>query len=138
MTGILAGMLLITVGIAAAEHFRRRRMYRMVSRMLEQVLNREKIEISDIREGGLSALAGKMIRVQETLEYEVDQAQKEKDQVKSLISNMSHQLKTPLSNVVMYRELLETEPDAAAAGQDRLDPAVSVQNGEAGAGRDPV
>lgn len=84
----------------------------MVSRMLEQVLNREKIGISDIREGGLSALAGKMIRVQETLEYEVDQAQKEKEQVKSLISNMSHQLKTPLSNVVMYRELLETEPDA--------------------------
>lgn len=112
MTGILAGMLLITAGIAAAERFRRRRMYRMVSRMLEQVLNREKIEISDIREGGLSALAGKMIRVQETLEYEVDQAQKEKEQVKSLISNMSHQLKTPLSNVVMYRELLETEPDA--------------------------
>lgn len=87
-------------------------MYRMVSRMLEQVLNRERIQISDIREGGLSALAGKMIRVQETLEYEVDQAQKEKEQVKSLISNMSHQLKTPLSNVVMYRELLETEPDA--------------------------
>lgn len=112
MTGILAGMLLITAGIAAAECFRRRRMYRMVSRMLEQVLNRERIQISDIREGGLSALAGKMIRVQETLEYEVDQAQKEKEQVKSLISNMSHQLKTPLSNVVMYRELLETEPDA--------------------------
>ena len=112
MTGILAGMLLITAGIAAAERFRRRRMYRMVSRMLEQVLNREKIEISDIREGGLSALAGKMIRVQETLEYEVDQAQKEKEQVKSLISNMSHQLKTPLSNAVMYRELLETEPEA--------------------------
>lgn len=112
MTGILAGMLLITAGIAAAERFRRRRMYRMVSRMLEQVLNRERIQISDIREGGLSALAGKMIRVQETLEYEVDQAQQEKEQVKSLISNMSHQLKTPLSNVVMYRELLETEPEA--------------------------
>lgn len=112
MTGILAGMLLITAGIAVAEHFRRRRMYRMVSRMLEQVLNRERIQISDIREGGLSALAGKMIRVQETLEYEVDQAQQEKEQVKSLISNMSHQLKTPLSNVVMYRELLETEPEA--------------------------
>lgn len=112
MTGILAGMLLIASGIAAAERFRRRRMYRMVSRMLEQVLNREKIEISDIQEGGLSALAGKMIRVQETLEHEVDQAQKEKEQVKSLISNMSHQLKTPLSNAVMYRELLETEPEA--------------------------
>lgn len=112
MTGILAGMLLITAGIAAVERFRRRRMYRMVSRMLEQVLNRERIQISDIREGGLSALAGKMIRVQETLEHEVDQAQKEKEQVKSLISNMSHQLKTPLSNVVMYRELLETEPEA--------------------------
>lgn len=112
MTGIFIGILLITAGIAAAEGYRRRRLYRMIDRMLEQVLNREKIGISDIREGQLSALAGKMIRVQETLAYEVDQAQKEKEQVKSLISNMSHQLKTPLSNAVMYRDLLETEPEA--------------------------
>lgn len=111
MTGIFLGMFCAAAFIAAAEGYRRRKLYRMIDRMLEQVLNREKIEISDIREGQLSALAWKMIRVQETLEYEVDQAQKEKEQVKSLISNMSHQLKTPLSNAVMYRDLLETEPE---------------------------
>ena len=32
---------------------------------------------------------------------------REKEQVKSLISNMSHQLKTPLADIMMYEEILE-------------------------------
>ena len=36
-------------------------------------------------------------------------AEEEKEQVKSLISNMSHQLKTPLAGLMMYREMLEDE-----------------------------
>ena len=29
-----------------------------------------------------------------------------KEQIKCLISNMSHQLKTPLANVIMYEDIL--------------------------------
>ena len=112
MAGIFVILLFVILFIAVMEWYQKRRMYQLIDQMLEQVLNREKIEISDIQEGQLSALASKVIRVQEKLEYEVNQAQKEKEQVKCLISNMSHQLKTPLSNVVMYRDLLELEPEA--------------------------
>lgn len=112
MAGIFVIFLFVILFIAVMEWYQKRRMYQLIDQMLEQVLNREKIEISDIQEGKISALASKVIRVQEKLEYEVNQAQKEKEQVKCLISNMSHQLKTPLSNVVMYRDLLELEPEA--------------------------
>lgn len=76
---------------------------------MDDILEQRKIEISDLEEGELSAFAGKAKRIQEKIELEVDSAKTEKDQIKSLISNLSHQLKTPLSNVMMYRELLEEE-----------------------------
>ncbi len=109
MTEVLFIIMLAAVLAAAAESYQRKRMYRQVDKMLDQVLERQKIEVSDIQEGGLSALANKAIRIQEKMDYEIDRAQEEKEQVKSLISNMSHQLKTPLGNVMMYRELLEGE-----------------------------
>lgn len=109
MRGIVVILLIIVFTFAAFERYRRRKMYRQIDRMLEQVLNRDKIEISDIQEGEISALASRMIRIQEKLEYELNSAEEEKEQVKSLISNMSHQLKTPLSSAIMYRDLMETE-----------------------------
>lgn len=36
----------------------------------------------------------------------IQNAEKEKEQVKSLVSNMSHQLKTPLANLSLYGEIL--------------------------------
>lgn len=106
---ILAVLMAAAAGYGAMESCRRRKMYRWIDSMLEQIQNREKITVSDIQEGELSALAGRMIRIQEKLDYEIHQAREEKEQVKSLISNMSHQLKTPLSSVIMYRDLLEEE-----------------------------
>ncbi len=111
ITGLLAFALAAAVLAALWQSYHRKQMYIQMNRMLEQVLEREEIELSDIREGALAALAHKAVRIQEKLEYELNQAQEEKEQVKSLISNMSHQLKTPLGNVMMYRELLEDTDD---------------------------
>ena len=86
--------------------FRNRKQYREIDRMLDAVLTRQPIKRSDLQEGGLSALAGKAKRIQEHLLLEIEQAEQEKEQVKQLIANMSHQLKTPLANVMMYEELL--------------------------------
>lgn len=93
--------------IAVYGWYRNRKMYRVIDRMLDEVLNREPITESDIREGEISALAGKAKRIQEKMEEDIWQAQEEKEQVKSLISNMSHQLKTPLAGMKMYVEILE-------------------------------
>ena len=87
--------------------FRNRKQYREIDRMLDAVLKREPILHSDLKEGKLSFLAGKAKRIQKHLLLEIEQAEQEKEQVKQLISNMSHQLKTPLANVIMYEELLK-------------------------------
>lgn len=70
------------------------------------MLNQEKIELSDVKEGELSALVNKINRIQEVLGKQVEVAEAEKEQVKSLVSNMSHQLKTPLANLAVYTEIL--------------------------------
>ena len=106
---------------AVLQIYYRKQMYLKLGRMLDQVLERREIGISDVREGALAALANKAVRIQEKLEYELNQAQNEKEQVKSLISNMSHQLKTPLGNVMMYRELLETQQDVCQHHLDKTD-----------------
>ncbi len=121
MTDIICVLLSVltaaAVLTAVLQIYYRKQMYLKLGRMLDQVLERGEIGISDVREGALAALANKAVRIQEKLEYELNQAQNEKEQVKSLISNMSHQLKTPLGNVMMYRELLETQQDVC---QQRL------------------
>lgn len=77
--------------------------------MLNAVLNETEIEQSDLKEGEISMLADRMLRIQEKLNIEIGKAKEEKEQVKQLISNLSHQLKTPLANVMMYQEMLESE-----------------------------
>lgn len=77
--------------------------------MTDAVLSKRKINQSDLTESDISVLANRMVRIQDKLDYEINRAESEKEQVKRLISNMSHQLKTPLANVMMYQELLENQ-----------------------------
>ena len=112
MTEIVVVLAIITV-IAViwliVEKYKYRKIYYKINQIMDDILEQRKIEISDLEEGELSAFAGKAKRIQEKIELEVDSAKTEKDQIKSLITNLSHQLKTPLSNVMMYRDLLEEE-----------------------------
>ena len=96
-------------------------LYRAADGMLEQVLSEERIEISGLEEGRLSALAAKCLRVQEKLNLEIGRAQEEKEQVKQLISDMSHQLKTPLANVLLYVEILCRQELPEGRRQDFLE-----------------
>ncbi len=100
---ILAALLCLVGGYGI---YKNRKTYRSVDKLLDCVLSREKIEISDVKEGELSALANKINRIQEVLEKQIERAEEEKEQVKSLVSNMSHQLKTPLANLSVYTEIL--------------------------------
>lgn len=82
---------------------------RSIDEMTDAVLSKRKINQSDLTESDISVLANRMVRIQDKLDYEISRAELEKEQVKRLISNMSHQLKTPLANVMMYQELLESQ-----------------------------
>lgn len=101
---ILIALLCLTIAYSIRQN---RKTYRSIDRLLDCVLNRQEIPCSDIREGNLSALVNKIQKIQDVLGGQVDLAQEEKEQVKSLVSNMSHQLKTPLANLSLYTEILD-------------------------------
>ena len=101
----------------------KRKTYRMIDRLLDSVLSREMIVYSDVEEGEYSALISKVKQIQVVLGSHVQGAEKEKEQVKSLVSNMSHQLKTPLANLSLYAEILgkeELAPDRRARFAGKL------------------
>lgn len=95
MTGIFAVLCGVLTFGCAWGWYRNRKMYRVIDRMMDEILDGEPVSRSDIREGEISALASKARRIQEKVDLGIHRAEEEKEQVKSLISNMSHQLKTP-------------------------------------------
>ena len=98
--------------------YKNRKMYRLIDSLLDCVLSQEKISFSDIKEGELSAVVHKIKRIQEVLGRQAERAEEEKEQVKSLVSNMSHQLKTPLANLSVYTDILcSHELDAQKKGE---------------------
>lgn len=106
ITVFLALLLFVSIGYNV---YQRRKTYRLIDRLLDSVLNREMIAASDVEEGEYSALVSKIKQIQDVLSNHASSAEKEKEQVKSLVSNMSHQLKTPLANISLYAEILSKE-----------------------------
>lgn len=102
-------LLLLAVICAAAgcTIYKKRKIYRDIDRLLDCVLNQEEISCSEVEEGEFSALVSKIKRIQQMLGRQVERAEEEKEQVKSLVSNMSHQLKTPLANLSVYTDILD-------------------------------
>ena len=117
---ILAVLLCLSIGYGI---YQKRKTYRLIDRLLDSVLSREMIVSSDVEEGEYSALVSKIKQIQEVLGNHADSAEREKEQVKSLVSNMSHQLKTPLANISLYAEILSKEeiaPERKAVFSEKM------------------
>lgn len=78
-----------------------------LSLMLNQLLEGKEVSYPDTKDTRVSKISYQVKKVKDMIEIEVEQSKSEKEAIKSLISNMSHQLKTPLSNITIYCELLE-------------------------------
>lgn len=61
---------------------------------------------SDFNENRLSKTESKMYRYLSAGETSLAEINSEKDTIKALISDISHQTKTPLSNIILYSELM--------------------------------
>lgn len=106
ITIILAVLLCLSIVYSI---YQKRKTYRLIDRLLDRVLSWEMIVSSDLEEGEYSALVSKIKQIQEVLGKHANRVEQEKEQVKSLVSNMSHQLKTPLANISLYAEILSKE-----------------------------
>lgn len=62
---------------------------------------------ADVQETRESRLLSQLRQILENASYKERQAVEDKNQVMELISDLSHQLKTPLANIVMNMEILE-------------------------------
>lgn len=87
--------------------------YIRLIRKLEIILERYQTEGRDsldtIKETRESKLESRLRQIFNQVSWERERAARERDEVAALLSDLSHQLKLPLSNVVMYTELLEDE-----------------------------
>lgn len=88
---------------------KQKRIYRKTSELLENIIGGQKIPQVPLNEAEYSLFSHQLKTISDKLEFEIGRADAEKEQVKQLISNMSHQLKTPLANLMMYEEILDSD-----------------------------
>lgn len=56
-----------------------------------------------------SAISERLNRIVEILNMQKEVAEQERNTIKSLLSNISHQIRTPLANITLYAGLLKEE-----------------------------
>lgn len=71
--------------------------------------NNFKLNLEDNVEGVFSELSSKIKQMSKTLQYNFTNLKKEKENIKSLVTDISHQLKTPLASIKLFNSLLIEE-----------------------------
>ena len=79
-----------------------RKRYDELNLMLNQILEGKEVTYPDTKDTRASKISHQVKKIKDMIEIEVGQSKSEKEAIKGLISNMSHQLKTPLSNITIY------------------------------------
>ena len=92
-----------------------RRTLDRLDRMLDEAISGT-FEESDYDESKLSKLESKWKRFLEASALSRESVEKEKDKVKELVSDISHQTKTPMANLRLYTELLKERMEAEEEG----------------------
>ena len=92
-------------------HFRTKEMNK-IYKLTESLINGNDLDDSDIgKETLYSKTANQLIRLQEMLEGRRKEAEKSQYEIQKLISEIAHQLRTPLANIKNYTELLQESLD---------------------------
>lgn len=95
---------------------RARRLYASLDRMLEKAMTGTLNE-TDFDESLYSALENKFYNYLSASETSANNVKKERARIKELISDISHQTKTPISNILLYTELL-SEQELSESGRE--------------------
>ena len=110
---IMAVSVLFGCGIAFWYRQRTRRILESMNRMLDIAMRGDFTEDS-FDESLLSALESKLAHYLAASTVSAKNVQAEKDKLKALIGDISHQTKTPIANILLYTQLLSEQPGNTA------------------------
>ena len=108
---IIISAVIIAVGavvFSAVSVIKTRRILKNIHKMLDDAISGSFIE-NRFDETELSALENKLWKYLSSSEISAKKTAEEKEKIKTLISDISHQTKTPIANIRLYSELLSEE-----------------------------
>ena len=110
LVSIVSALLLI---LLLLQRQRFQRLYECVISSLDLTLAGKKQEISPYLNSRYSAIASRLAELERKMSYEVESEKLSKEKVQTFISDLSHEIKAPLTNIAMYHEILikKTELD---------------------------
>ena len=92
----------------------RKRLYQQADKVLTNYINGDySCHLPQNYEGGIFQIFSSVEQLATMLQSKNETEHKAKEFLKDTISDISHQLKTPLAALVMYQEIIENEPDNA-------------------------
>ena len=107
-TVLLIGFILGGSTVYLVENHLRTNEMNKIYKLTESLINGNELDGSDIgKETLYSKTANQLIRLQEMLEGRRKEAEKSQYEIQKLISEIAHQLRTPLANIKNYTELLQ-------------------------------
>lgn len=86
-----------------------KRILERLDRMLDDGINGT-FEESDYDETQLSKLESKWLRYLTSSKLSAQKLDQEREKIQELVSDISHQTKTPLANILLYTQLLQEQP----------------------------
>ena len=86
-----------------------KRILERLDRMLDDGINGT-FEESDYEETSLSKLESKWLRYLTSSKQSAQKLEQERKKIQELVSDISHQTKTPLANILLYTQLLQGQP----------------------------
>lgn len=106
----LLTIIIILIAIMCVIYLKTSKILSEIDKMLDSAINNTFSE-SDFTEKRLSKLESKMYRFLISENIALKKINSERDVIKTLIADISHQTKTPISNILLYSQLLKEIPD---------------------------
>ncbi|MBQ2317930.1 MAG: HAMP domain-containing histidine kinase [Lachnospiraceae bacterium] len=105
IAGVAVAALLIVIACMTIQRHRTKRLLRRLDEMLDAGI-RGDFRAADYDESQLSRLEAKLEQFLDSSAISARNVSEEHSRMKTLISDISHQTKTPIANLVLYSELL--------------------------------